>query len=90
VAGHGRGSVEAVDRHSHSVADSTHAIVAQTAETLCECSDRDALDRIEIHSRTQRDWIIVRLEDDLAVEATNGRCTRSDQSTSEPGDGNIT
>ncbi len=42
-------SAEAVDRHSHRVANLVHPLVAQTAEPFGEFTDRDALDRIEVH-----------------------------------------
>jgi len=60
-------------------ADLLHAPVAESAETLDECRERHALDRIEIHDRGARHGIVARLEQHLARDAADRRCAGSDQ-----------
>jgi hypothetical protein len=58
-------STDAVNGDVDRCADLAHALIAETAQSLGECSDRDALDRVEIHYRRSGDGIFGRLEDDF-------------------------
>ena len=45
-------------------ADLQHSFVAEPAETLDECCERYALDRIEIDDRSEWDQVVRRLEEE--------------------------
>jgi hypothetical protein len=69
----------AVDRDLERLADLTHAVVAESAEALDQRPDRDALDRIEIDDRDERDRVVRRLEEDLGGDPTYRGRARPDQ-----------
>jgi len=66
--------------------DGSHPLVSQPSQPLDKHRDRNALDRVEVDSRSQRDRVAVRLDDDLARETSNRRRTRRDERASQPWD----
>jgi hypothetical protein len=68
----------AVDSDLERFAELTHAVVAESAEALDQRPDRNALNRIEIDDRGERDWVSRRLEENLGRDAADGSRARSD------------
>lgn len=66
-----------------------HPVVAKTAKTLSQCTDRNTLHRIEIDSRTTRDGVRTSLEHDLAQKPSDVRRTGSYQCTAKSRDCSI-
>src|SRR5436190_6887609 len=74
-------SAVAVDGDLERRADLTHAVVAESAESLEERSEGNALDGIEIDDRDERDRVVRRLEEDLGLDPADRGRARSDQCT---------
>lgn len=79
----------AVDCGVESCTDLAHALIAQAAQPLGECPDRDALDRIEVHSGRPGDWILRWLEDHLAGQPADGGGAWGDYGSPQPRNGNV-
>jgi hypothetical protein len=60
------GSTSAVHGDLKRYAEFAHPVVAESSEALNKNRDGDALNRVEVDSRTVGDWIIARLQHDLA------------------------
>ena len=74
-----RSSASAVDCDFKRLADRTHALVAESTEALDQRSDGNALNRIEIDDRDERDRVFRGLEEDLGRDAADRGCARPDQ-----------
>jgi hypothetical protein len=69
----GSASGSAVDRDFESTTDLPHPGIGQPAESRNEYAGRDALDRVEVHRRAMRNWIVTRFQDDLAGKPSDRR-----------------
>ena len=79
----------AVDRHLKGGAYLPHPLAAQSAESLDQHCDRDALDRVEIDSRKPGDRVRARFEEDLARKVPDIGCAGGDQGAAQSGDGSV-
>src|SRR4051795_12278021 len=84
------GSVGAVDGDLERSTDLTHAVVAESAESLDEHADGRALHRVEVDGAAPRNRVFTGLEYDLASQLANRRGARSDQRATQPRDGRVT
>lgn len=60
------GSAGTVNGDVERCADLAHPLIAEASQSLRECSDRNTLNRVEIHCRGPGDGISRRLEEDFA------------------------
>ena len=75
-------SVGAVDGNSQSGTHLTHPRVAEPAQPVDQYGERHALHRVEVDRRATRNRVVTRLEDDFALEPTNGCGAWCDQRSS--------
>ena len=80
------GSATTVHCDLESLADLTHPLVAEPAQSFDKDSDRDALDRVEIYSGQPWNGIVAGFENDLAGKAANSRRARGHQRASKSRD----
>lgn len=76
-------SAFAGDSDLERLADLEHPVIAESAETLDERPERDALDRIEIYNRPAWHGIVSRLQEHLARDSADRRRARPDQRAAE-------
>ncbi len=79
-------SAFAVDGDLERVADLMHPVAAQTAQAFDERPDRNALDRIEIDDRDERNRVIRRLEENLGWDPADRSRAWADERTPETRD----
>lgn len=72
-------SASAVDGDFECFADFAHTLVAESAEAFDQRPDRNALDRIEVDDRDERDRVVRGLEEDLRRDTADCGCARPDQ-----------
>ena len=83
------GSETAADGDVESCTDLAHPLIAQAAQSLGECPDRDALDRIEVHGGGSGNWILGWIEGDLAGQSPDGGGAGGDYSPLQPWNGDV-
>src|SRR6476659_8262785 len=79
-------SAAAVDGDLERLADLAHAHAAKSAQAFDQRSYRNALDRIEIDDRYQRNRVVRGLEENLSRDSPDRGRARSDQCTTQTRD----
>ena len=74
-----RASELAVDGDAERHADLAHARIRQSAESIDEHADGNALDRVQIDCGTERNGIVCGLEDHFAGKPADRRRTGRDE-----------
>ena len=72
-----------VDRDREGAANVAQTSIGQAAQPLDKNAGRNALDRVEVDSRTPGDRVVARLENDLARERPDGCRARRDEHSPE-------
>ena len=74
----------AVDCDGKRLADLVYSFDTEDSYALDQNADRNTLDRVEIHGAPPANRVLAGLKYDLAREASDRGCARSDEGTTQP------
>ncbi len=80
----------AIDGHGERSADLAHLFVAEATEALNQHSDRNALNRVQVHRTAPSDRVLSGVEDNFARQSADGCGARGDKRATQARNRDIT